>query len=62
MRAKKQIVKEFYPEGHSPLWTKDARVGDDCNHMCKVNMIVSDNEDNPMCEECNDDIMSHWIN
>ena len=37
MRAKKQVVKEFYPEGHSPLWTKDARVGDDCNYVCRGN-------------------------
>ena len=38
MRAKKQIVKAFYPESHSPLWIADnlARVGDDCNYMCKA--------------------------
>ena len=33
-----------------------------CNHMCKVNMIVSDNEDNPMCQECNNHDEFGYIN
>ena len=35
MRAKKQVVKEFYPQNHSPLWTGE-KIGDDCNHMCRA--------------------------
>ena len=44
MRDKKQIVKEFYPESHSPLW-KEVRVGNDCNSMCRANWEKLKKED-----------------
>ena len=44
MRAKKQIVKAFYPKSHSPLW-KEVRVGKDCDRMCRANWEKLKKED-----------------
>ena len=33
-----------------------------CNHMLKVELLSSDNEDKLICNDCvEDDIMLHWI-
>ena len=43
-------------------WMKQWVECDYCHDMCRLDIITSDNEDKPICNDCVDeDIMSHWI-